>query len=348
MIKSIIKKTLFLLYILLFISCNAQASEKNINKNLKGVENMRTGKIYLAGGCFWGVEEYMDRIYGVVSSISGYANGLTEKTSYELLKTTGHAETVEVIYDLDKTDLRKILKQYFEIIDPTSLNKQGNDRGTQYRTGIYYINDNDYEIIKDELNKLQKKYSEKIVVENEKLRNFIVAEEYHQDYLKKNPNGYCHIDLSKANEPLIDENDYHKDLSKLSPLQYDITQKGETERPFNNEYFDNFDKGIYVDIASGEPLFTSKDKFDSGCGWPSFTKPISSDVTKYKDDYSYNMHRIEVRSRVADSHLGHVFEDGPKDKGGLRYCINSAAIRFIPFDKMDSEGYGHLKYLLEE
>lgn len=314
------------------------------------VKEQKIEEIYLAGGCFWGVEAYFERIDGVLDAISGYANGSFPNPSYEDLvyRNSGHAETVYIKYDANKISLSTILKYYFRIIDPTSLNKQGGDRGIQYRTGIYYQNEKQREVALNEIELEQKKYNEKIVVEVLPLERFDKAEEYHQDYLKKNPNGYCHIDLSKANEIIIDETKYKKlsdeELRKnLTPLQYKVTQENHTEYAFQNEYFDNHEKGIYVDITTGEPLFSSSDKYDSGCGWPSFTKPINSEVVNYEKDTSYNMTRVEVRSRAGDAHLGHVFEDGPKDKGGLRYCINSASLRFIPYADMDKEGYGYLK-----
>ncbi|MDO5090516.1 MAG: peptide-methionine (R)-S-oxide reductase MsrB, partial [Cardiobacteriaceae bacterium] len=262
---------------------------------------------------------------------------------------------------------------YFRVIDPTSLNKQGNDRGTQYRTGIYYTDAAEKAVIDQALADLSKQYSKPVVVENEPLKQFFLAEDYHQDYLTKNPNGYCHIDVSLANKPLsaeekakadakaapkaaapaassnsLDPARYHKPdaaaiKQRLSALQYNVTQQSGTERAFTHEYDHLFEPGIYVDIVSGEPLFSSADKYNSGCGWPSFTRPIVQEVITEHEDNSYNMHRVEVRSRVADSHLGHVFPDGPRDKGGLRYCINGASLRFIPLANMDKEGYGDLK-----
>lgn len=341
--------------------------DSNNKKNLKEMENQKNmdkekenyskddlKKIYLAGGCFWGVEEYMQRIYGVYDAVSGYANGKVNNPTYKTVSSgkSGYAETVEVTYDSKKIKLEDLLNHYFKIIDPTSLNKQGNDRGSQYRTGIYYVDDSDKEVIDKVMNFQAKKYSEKIVVENMKLKNFIVAEDYHQDYLRKNPNGYCHIDLSKAGEVVIDPAKYPKpsddDLKrKLTDIQYRVTQKNETESSFSNEYWDNKEKGIYVDVATGEPLFSSSDKFDSGCGWPSFSKPIAKDVVTYREDKSYNMNRTEVRSRSGDSHLGHVFNDGPKELGGLRFCINSASIKFIPLKDMEDRGYGYLKHLVK-
>ena len=303
--------------------------------------------IYLAGGCFWGLEAYMERIQGVTDAVSGYANGKGDTTNYQLLHATDHAETVKVTYDPNKISLDKLLQYYFRVIDPTSINKQGNDRGRQYRTGIYYQNEQDKAVIEAALKALQSKYQAPIQIEVEPLKNYVEAEEYHQDYLKKNPNGYCHIDIKKADEPLIDDKKYPKPSDaelkqKLTALQYDVTQGKHIERSFSNEYWDNFVPGIYVDITTGEPLFSSKDKFESGCGWPSFTKPIAAEVAEYQKDNSFNMTRIEVLSRSGHAHLGHVFDDGPRDKGGLRYCINSASIKFIPLDEMEKQGYGDL------
>ena len=310
--------------------------------------------IYLAGGCFWGVEAYMEKVYGVADVVSGYANGNTENPTYEdvLYKNTEHAETVKVDYDPERVSLEKILDYYLLVVDPTSLNKQGNDRGTQYRSGVYFTDENERKIIEERLKKEQEKYKDKIVVEVQKLENFYKAEEYHQDYLKKNPNGYCHIDISKANEVIIDQSKYPKPSDeelkkKLTEAQYRVTQENDTEHAFSNEYWDNKEKGIYVDVATGEPLFSSTDKYDSGCGWPSFTKSISKEVVTYHKDFSFNMERIEVRSRSGDSHLGHVFDDGPKEFGGLRFCINSASIRFIPLADMEKEGYGYLTHIIK-
>lgn len=331
--------------------------EKRIADNLnKEVDYSKAElkKIYLAGGCFWGIEAYMERIYGVADAVSGYANGNTKNPKYEdlLYRNSGHAETVEVTYDPLKLSLEKLLYDYLKVVDPTSLNRQGNDKGTQYRTGVYYTDEKEKEVIEKVLKEEQKKYKEKIVIEVLPLDNFTMAEEYHQNYLEKNPNGYCHIDLDAANKGLIDEANYPKpsdeELKKtLTDVQYKVTQKNETEYAFSNEYWDNKKRGIYVDVATGEPLFSSKDKFDSGCGWPSFSKPIEKDVVTYKDDLSYNMKRTEVRSRSGDSHLGHVFDDGPKESGGLRYCINSASIRFIPLEEMETQGYGYLIHLVK-
>lgn len=309
--------------------------------------NIRT--IYLAGGCFWGLEAYFQRIGGVTDAVSGYANGNTAHPSYEDVshRHSGHAETVKVSYDADKLSLDDILQYYFRVVDPTSLNKQGNDIGEQYRTGIYYTDPSEQPVIAAALAREQQKFDLPVVVENQPLRHFYEAEEYHQDYLLKNPNGYCHIDIGKADLPL-EKKSYRKPADdelrrKLTAEQYRITQQSGTERAFSHEYDHLFKPGIYVDVVSGEPLFASSDKFNSGCGWPSFTRPIEAGAVAESDDYSFNMRRTEVRSSLAGSHLGHVFPDGPQDRGGLRYCINGAALRFIPLEKMDEEGYGRFK-----
>lgn len=306
-------------------------------------------EIYLAGGCFWGVEAYMARIDGVIDAVSGYANGKTENPSYEdlIYRNSGHAETVKVLYNSKRLTLNDILIYYFRIIDPTSINRQGNDIGVQYRTGIYYKDAADLPVIENRIEELQKEYDRPVAVEVGVLKQFFNAEEYHQDYLEKNPAGYCHIDLNKAYEPIIRETDYPKPSeeeikSKLTQEQYDVTQRSATEASFTNKFVDMFEPGIYVDIVTGEPLFSSKDKYHSGCGWPSFTKPVESYVVETLTDNSFFMTRTEVRSRSGDSHLGHVFEDGPTDKGGLRYCINSAALRFVPLAEMEAQGYGYL------
>ena len=334
-------------------------SSKKGNNKMKDYDISASKVIYLAGGCFWGLEAYMQKLNGVEDAISGYENGKTENPSYYDLKTSGHAETVKVIYNPEIISLEDILAHYLRVVNPVSINKQGNDVGTQYRTGIYYTDEAEKAIIENVLAKEQTKHDKPIAIEVEPLRHFYEAEEYHQDYLEKNPGGYCHIDLSLADkpldkdeEPIIDSSRYIKpsdeELKKnLTDIQYDVTQNSATERAFSHEYHDNFKRGIYVDITTKEPLFSSTDKFESGCGWPSFSKPISKDVVKYFEDNSHFMHRTEVRSRSGDAHLGHVFNDGPKEKGGQRYCINGASLEFIPYDEMDEKGYGYLKYLVK-
>ena len=304
-------------------------------------------EIYLAGGCFWGLEEYFSRISGVLQTSVGYANGQVETTNYQLIKETDHAETVQVVYDEKVVSLREILLYYFRVIDPLSVNQQGNDRGRQYRTGIYYLEEANLPTINTVVREQELLIGRKIAVEVEKLRHYIVAEDDHQDYLKKNPGGYCHIDVRDAEKPLIDAANYEKPSQavlreNLSEESYRVTQEAATEAPFSNAYDQTFEEGIYVDITTGEPLFFAKDKFASGCGWPSFSRPISKELIHYYQDLSHGMERIEVRSRSGNAHLGHVFTDGPRELGGLRYCINSASLRFIAKDEMEEAGYGYL------
>ncbi|OJU15749.1 MAG: peptide methionine sulfoxide reductase [Clostridiales bacterium 43-6] len=301
--------------------------------------------IYLAGGCFWGTQAYFARIYGVYQTSVGYANGETEQTSYREIDKTGHSETVQVIYDKDRVTLSHILDCFFRVIDPTAVNRQGNDIGRQYRTGIYYRDSGDAVIIREAIAREHGKYTAPIVTEVEQLRHFVRAEDYHQDYLEKNPGGYCHVDFSQLPSRKFQKPPMKVIKSKLTAEQYRVTQESGTEMPFSSELNSNTQKGIYVDIVSGEPLFLSTDKFESGCGCASFSRPIEKRAVTEKTDKSHGMIRTEVRSREGDSHLGHVFTDGPTDRGGLRYCINGAALRFVPEEEMDAAGYG--EYLKE-
>lgn len=311
--------------------------------------------IYFAGGCFWGTEHFFKQIDGITDTEVGYANSVIPHPTYREVCTgqTQAVEGVRVVYDTAKIDLSYLIRLYLMTIDPTSVNRQGNDAGTQYRTGIYYTTADQQRTAIAELDKEAARHSRPLAVEIKPLINFYSAEEFHQDYLDKNPGGYCHIDpklfdvARNAGRPIaagVDAGKYSRPSdselrSHLNGIQYAVTQQNATEAPFSNEYFDEKRPGIYVDITTGEPLFLSSDKFDSGCGWPSFSRPVCPDVIKVKNDSSHGMERTEVRSRVGDAHLGHVFVDGPVDRGGLRYCINSASLRFIPLDNMAKEGY---------
>lgn len=309
-------------------------------------------EIHLAGGCFWGMEKYIASIRGVQSAQSGYANGNTENPSYEEVcrQNTGHAETVRVMYDPQVVPLEFLLELYFDAVDPLSVNRQGGDRGVQYRTGIYYTDEKYLPIISHSMEKLEKRLGRPSAIEVRPLKNFSPAEEYHQKYLDKNPGGYCHIGrdkFEKAAKAVFGPKTYfapdEETLRRtLTSEQFEVTRKNATEPPFRNEFWDFFKPGIYVDVTTGEPLFSSADKFNSNCGWPSFSKPLDKDAVREKNDFSHGMLRTEVRSRAGDAHLGHVFGDGPSDAGGMRYCINSASLRFIPKEELEREGYGYL------
>ena len=314
--------------------------------------------IYLAGGCFWGMEQLMQSIPGVIDAQSGYANGTcAADADYRTVcgGGTGFRETVRVEYDPERVSLDALLLAYFYVIDPTVRDRQGNDVGSQYQTGVYYTNDSARETV-ERIAQIERGRSDKFFVEIGPLKNYYPAEEYHQDYLEKNPGGYCHIpreEMELFSKLRIDPGDYKKPAAqairdRLTDEQYRVTQESGTERAFTGEYWDEFEKGIYVDVVTGEPLFSSTDKYESGCGWPAFTRPIEAPAVVELNDDSLGIRRTEVRSRAGDSHLGHVFTGDPESPNGVRYCINSAALRFVPYADMDAEGYGYLKYLFEE
>lgn len=331
-----------------------------LNDSLETAANHQ--RIVLAGGCFWGTERYLEQLPGVVRTFVGYANGHTPNPSYEEVCTgnTGHAEAVFVEYDAEVIELKYLLTYFFKTINPTMRNRQGNDFGHQYRSGIYYFNPSEVPLIKAFIAEEQKNYTRAIQTEVLPLKTMYPAEEYHQKYLQKNPGGYCHVtfeSLPKDNAKLRDDQalngakqsnplwDSYKmpakeELQALSDLSYRVTQEKATERPFTSEYDKEFGEGIYVDITNGQPLFSSKAKFDAGCGWPSFTHPIEKDLIHEEMDTSHGMIRTEVLSQLSGAHLGHVFPDGPDNN--LRYCINGAALRFVPRAKMEEEGYGYL------
>ena len=305
-------------------------------------------KIYFAGGCFWGTDHLFSLVEGVVKTVAGYANSAVPDPTYEMVCSgrTDAAEAVEVVYDDTKVGLTDLLSIYFRSIDPTTVDRQGNDVGSQYRTGIYYTDEKDLPVIEAYVAAVQRRYVEPLAVEVEPLGNFFPAELYHQEYLYKNPRGYCHIDpklFAEVKSRKAKSLDKSELRARLTPLQWEVTQNGATERPFLNEYDEEFRPGIYVDVTDGTPLFVSSRKYNSGCGWPAFTRPIDENAVTEHTDKSFGRTRTEVRSASSGAHLGHVFPDGPASEGGLRYCINSASLRFIPRDEMEAAGYG--KYL---
>lgn len=289
-----------------------------------------------------------DQIPGVLMVTSGYTGGHTENPTYEEVcsDTTGHIEAVQIEYDPSLLSYEKLLGLYWQQIDPTDNSGQFNDKGHSYRTYIFYHSEEQRALAEASKFELANsgRFNGPIVTEIVPAQVFYEAEEYHQEYYKKNPLRYKMYRKGSGRDSFIKQHwSYKKDeaelRARLTPIQYEVTQNNATEQPFRNEFYDHVEEGIYVDIVSGEPLFSSLDKFDAHCGWPSFTKPLENQNVLEEMDITHGMIRTEVRSKEGDSHLGHVFEDGP-DPTGMRYCINSAALEFIPKDKLEERGYG--------
>ena len=349
-LRNLSRFVLFLATGMIFVVDNQRGGATHNKKEGQGEDQVRQHALF-AGGCFWCMESPFEKLEGVISVESGYAGGTTAYPSYENHAAGGHLEVVEVVYDAKRVSYQQLLDIYWRQIDPTDSGGQFVDRGHSYTTAIFYFTEEQRVLAEQSKKTLEESglFQKPLATSILPASPFYRAEEYHQDYYKTNPLRYASYRAGSGRDTFLQKSWKEEKTTKsvapgdprqqLTPMQYEVTQNNATEPPFNNAYWDNQQEGIYVDVVSGEPLFSSTDKFESGTGWPSFTKPLVAGNIVEKSDWSLFAVRTEVRSRGGNSHLGHVFNDGPAPTG-QRFCINSAALRFVPKEKLAEEGLG--------